>query len=126
MSLITPDMSAVKEDVEPGEYHVRVTKSELGEWIGKDGKPNTKYIKWELETMNEAEAKNNGRRIWHVTPYTGGGAFRLSNFFKAATGEALPKENPQFDTEMIIGRELLVACDVNAKGYVEVKAEKSI
>lgn len=125
MALIKPDLSEIKEDVAPGEYHVRVTGAELGEWAGKEGKPPTKFVKWQLETVNEAEAKNNGRRIWHATPYTGGGAFRLSNFFKAATGEALTAES-SFDTEMIMGRELMVTVDTNDKGYIEVRAEKSV
>lgn len=126
MGIITPDLSQIKEDVAPGEYHVRVVKSEDGEWAGRDGKPATKFISWTLETMNEADPKNNGRRIWHRTPYTGGGAFRLVNFVKAATGSAISSENPSFDTEEMMGRELVVVCDKNDRGYIEVVAEKQV
>lgn len=126
MSLIKPDFSEMKEDVSPGTYQVRVVDHEMGSWAGKDGKPDTQYIKWTLETVGEADPKNNGRRIWHSTPYTGGGAFRLANFFKACTGEELNKENPEFDTDMLMSRELMVTVDKNPKGYIEVKSEAPV
>ena len=125
MSLITPDVSAIKEDVSPGEYQVRVVDSALGEWEGKEGKPPTKWVKWVLETVNEEDDKNNGRRIWHTTPYTGGGAFRMKNFYKAAVGEDMPVEGG-FDTEMLMSKELMVVTHTNAKGYIEVKSESAI
>lgn len=125
MGLITPDLSEIQEDITPGEYRVRVVASELGEWEGRDGKPNTKYVNWTLETTGEEKPANNGRKIWHRTPINGKGAFRLTNFYKAATGETLTA-GQGFDTEMLIGRELSVVVDKNDKGYTEIKAEKAL
>jgi len=118
--IVTPDLSEVQESVEAGQYHVRVTDSETGEWNTTKG--TTKYIKWTLETMNEATPGNNGRKIWYSTPITGKGAFIIAKLYSAATGEFLTKDNAGFDTEQIIGKELNVVVDINDKGYVEVKS----
>lgn len=129
--LITPDFSEVKDSVEAGIYHVRIVGSEVGQWDGKNGKPNTTFINWTLETFNEAEEKNNGRRIWHKTPINGGGAFRLQEFYKAAMHTECPKEG--FDRETLLGKELEVTVvdGVNRQtgqptGYTEVKTCKAL
>jgi hypothetical protein len=122
--LITPDFSQVQDAVEPGVYSVRIVDSKLDKWQGKDGKPDTRLIVWTLETFNEASDKNNGRKIFHRTPIEGGGAFRLQDFFKAATGEAC---SGSFDRTMLHGREIevTVAQQKNSE-YTEVKAVRRI
>lgn len=122
-----PDFSEVQENVTAGNYTVRITGAQLGEWNTANGR--TQYINWELQTFGEAESKNNGRRIFHKTPIAGKGAFRLQQFYKAATKEDLRGE---FDTEQLLGKELGVTVvdgtdkEGNPTGYTEVKAVKPI
>jgi len=100
-------------------------------WEGKNGKPPTTYINWVLETFNETDSKNNGRKIWHKTPVNGGGAFRLQEFHKAALGTPCPESG--FDVESFYGRELEVTLvdgldrvTKQPTGYTEVKAVKAL
>lgn len=127
--LITPDFSEVKDNVAPGIYKCRIMNAKLDQWEGKEGKPPTKYLNWELETFAEEDEKNNGRKIFHKTPLNGGGAFRLRDFYKAVMGEDLAGE---FDAEMLYSRECEVTI-VDGKnkageltGYTEVKTVKPV
>lgn len=120
MALVQPDFSSVREDVGTGTYSVRITGAEMDKWAGKDGKPDTQFIKWEMETFNESEPKNNGRKIWERTPISGGGAFKLKNLYKAAIGEELGSDG--FDTDMLLGKELQVTVGEGRNGYMEVKS----
>lgn len=125
--LVVPDFSEVKDAVEPGIYKTRIVDSKVGKWEGKEGKKDTYYVNWTLETFGEAEEKNNGRKIFHRTPINGLGAFRLQEFYKAAmNGEACPKEG--FDRTMLHSREVevTVAPQKDQPQYTEVKAVKSI
>lgn len=125
MSLITPDFSEVKDNVGPGTYTTRVTGHKMGEWEGRNGNPSTKYVNWELETFNEEESKNNGRKIFYKTPINGKGAFKLQQFYKAAMKQDL---SGGFDPEMLYSKELkVVVIDQVSKdgaltGYTDVKA----
>ena len=112
--LIKPDLSEVKEDVGPGSYTAVVKGAEVKEW------PNGgQYVNWTLETVNESETKNNGRRIFIKTATGGKGVFMLQRFYKAATGEALPTTG--FDTDMLLGRK--IAVDLHERnGYIEPKS----
>ena len=127
--LITPDFSGVQDTVAAGTYKARIVDAKVDEWLGKNGKPNTTYINWSMETFDEADTKNNGRRIFHKTPTTGGGAFRLQQFYTAAMKQQL-KGN--FDTEMLLGKELLVTVvdgtdkEGNQTGYTDIKAVKAL
>lgn len=123
--LLQPDFSQIREDVGPGTYKVRITGAEVDKWAGKDGKPDTQFVKWEMETFGEAETKNNGRKIWDRTPITGGGAFKLQNLYKAAIGEQL---SGQFDTDMLLGKELEVVVVQSARNpeYTEIKSYGSL
>jgi hypothetical protein len=120
MALIQPDFSEVAEAVTPGTYRVTVKKGEVKEW------PNGgQYINWELETCGEAEAKNNGRRIFHKTATSGKGAFMLQQLVRAATGKVI---TGAFDTEEVVGKQIAVTIvdGVNRQtgeptGYTEVK-----
>lgn len=93
--LVSPDLSQVKDEVSPGRYQGIIKNAQPGEW-----QSGTKYVNWEIETVGEADPKNNGRRIFLKTPVSGGGAFRLQQLYKAATGKALAGE---FDTNQLMG-----------------------
>lgn len=130
--LVMPDFSDVKDRVEPGTYKVRIVDSSVGKWEAKEeGKKDTYYINWTLETFQEAEEKNNGRKIFHKTPINGGGAFRLQDLYLAAMGEKCPTEKG-FDRVMLHGRELeVIVVDGKDKqgqptGYTEVKTVKAL
>lgn len=120
-TLIAPDFSQTQDKVEPGIYKVRIIDAKLDKWTGKDGKPDTQYINWRMETFGEAEDKNNGRSIFHRTPTEGKGAFRLQDFYRAATGEALVGN---FDYTMLYGREVEITIGQQKEKpeYTEVKA----
>ena len=124
MSLVTPSFTDVKDELSAGIYHARVTKVEVGEW-----KTGTKYLATTLETMNEDDAKNNGRRTLYRVPIEGKGAFLLQKFYRALTGEAL---TGGFDTEQLLGKEVIITLadgkdkEGNPTGYTEVAAVKSV
>ena len=131
MSLIKPDFSDVKDNVGPGTYKVRVTDAKVDKWETKNGP--IQYINWTMETFDETDPKNNGRKVWHKTPIQGGGAFRLQEFFKACMGEEISKDSPDFDTEMLFGKtcQIIVVDGVNRQtgaptGYTEVKTVSPI
>lgn len=119
MSLVTPDFSEVAEEIAPGTYRGQIRKIEEGQW-----QSGTKHLKVEIETVGESDPKNNGRRVFDRLPISGGGAFRLQKFYKAATGEAL--KGP-FNTEQLLGRQVVMTIidgtDKEGKktGYIEVK-----
>ena len=123
--LVKPDLSEVKDTVTPGVYKARIRKGEV-----KEFQSGQQYVNWELETYGETDPKNNGRRIFHKTPISGGGAFRLQEMFQAATGQALTGE---FDTEALAGKnvQLEVVDGVNRTtgeptGYAEVKKVRRV
>lgn len=125
--LITPDFSEVKDRVEPGEYCVRIADSAVGKWDGKEGKKDTYWVNWTLETFNETETKNNGRKTFHRTPINGPGAFKLKEFYKAAmNGEECPVGGAGFDRSMLHTKELriVVAQQKDNPQYTEVISVK--
>ena len=123
--LVKPNFDEVQDTVTPGQYTCIVKKGEVKEW------PNGgQYINWELETVGEADAKNNGRRIFHKTALSGKGAFMLQQFYVAAVGQPL---TGQFDTEQLAGKKVAIelADGVNRQtgeptGYVEVKKVRRV
>lgn len=122
---VKPDFSQVQDTVGEGIYKVRITDSKVDQWAGKDGKPNTTFIAWTMETFDEAEEKNNGRKIFHRTPIEGPGAFRLQDFYRAAMGEPC---SGGFDRTMLHGRELEVTYGPQKSNpqYNEVKAVRPL
>lgn len=124
-TLVVPDFSNVQDRVGEGIYKARIIDSKVDTWQGKDGKPNTTYIGWTLETFAESEDKNNGRRIFHNTPIEGAGAFRLQDFYRAAMGEDC---SGSFDRTMLHGREveLTIGPQKNKPEYTEVKSVRPI
>jgi hypothetical protein len=117
--LFTPDFSEAAEDLAPGTYQVRITNCEE-----KTSQAGNTYLKWTLDTINEQDPKNNGRKLWHNTMLSGKGVIMLKRFWDAATDGA--DMGTQFDSEQLLGKELSVTIDKNEKGYAEVKAVKSI
>ena len=123
MSLVTPDFSEIQEEVVAGTYKGIIKKGEVKEW------PNGgQYVNWMIETFGEAEAKNNGRTIWHKTSTSGKGAFMLQKFYKAATGQAL---TGKFDTEQLIGKQIEVTLADGVRngqptGFTEVKNVRAV
>lgn len=123
--LVTPDFSGVQDRVGEGIYKTRVVGSKVDKWSGKEGKPDTTFINWTLETFGEVEDKNNGRKIFHRTPLEGGGAFRLQDFYRAAMGEDC---NGAFDPTVLHGRELevTVGTQKDKPEYTEVKSVRRL
>lgn len=119
--LVTPDFSEVAEAVTAGTYKTIIKKGEVKEW------PNGgAYVNWELETVGEANPKNNGRRIFHKTSIQGKGAFMLQQFYQAAAGQPL---TGKFDTEQLVGKTVEVELVDGVRngeptGYTEVKKVK--
>lgn len=121
MALVKPDFSEVAEEVGPGTYRGVIKSAEMGKWE----KSGTEYVNWTIETVGSQDPKNNGRKIFHKTPVSGKGAFRLQDFYKAAMGQSLTAAG--FDTQMLLGRqiELTLVEGVNRAtgektGYIEV------
>jgi hypothetical protein len=122
MALITPDFSEVTESqpIQPGTYPARIIADEVGN--SKAGNP---MVKWTLSLFGDPAWNN--RQIFHRTPTTGKGAFRLQEIYKAAMNEPLAK-GMNFDTAQLIGREVTVTLqqgtdqDGNPSKYPEVKA----
>lgn len=119
MPLYTPDFSETAEDITPGEYQVRITGV-----TEKTSQAGNTYLKWTLDTINEQDPKNNGRKMWHNTMLSGKGVIMLKRFWDAATGGA--DMGDQFDSEQLLGKELSVTINLNDRGYTEVKAVKAI
>jgi hypothetical protein len=121
MSLVVPDFSEVAEAITPGTYKCIVKKGDVKEW------PNGgAYVNWELETVGEADPKNNGRRIFHKTSLSGKGAFMVQQIYQAAVGQAL---TGKFDTEQLVGKTVVVDLIDGVRngeptGYTEVKRVK--
>lgn len=123
--LITPSFDQVADRVGPGVYKTRIMDAKSDKWEGKDGKPDTRYVNWRMETFDESETKNNGRSIWHRTPIEGQGAFRLQEFYRAATGEDC---TGAFDPTSLYGREIEVTVVQQQKNpqYTEIKSVRSL
>lgn len=123
--LVTPNFDQVQDRVGEGIYKARITDSKVDTWQGKEGKPNTTFIAWTLETFAEVEDKNNGRKIFHRTPIEGPGAFRLQDFYRAAMREDCAGA---FDRTMLYGREVevTIAPQKDKPEYTEVKSVRPI
>ena len=125
--LLSPDFSEIKDEVSPGTYKCMIRSGTVKEWP-RGGM----YVNWEMETYGESDSKNNGRRLFHKTPLSGGGAFKLQQFYKAATGQALDPSKPQFDTEQLNGAKveitLVDGTDKEGKltGYTDVKSVRPV
>lgn len=101
MALLPMDFSGEIKPLTPGTYAARIMQAENR--IGKSGKP---FVNWTLETYGSPEV--NGKRVYHMTPTTGGWVTKLADLHKAATGEAIDKAAGQYDPEMLVGKEITV------------------
>lgn len=117
------DLSEVVDGIVPGEYHVNVTDAQ--QKVSKSGNP---YIRWQLSVFNCTEAKYNGQCVWHSTPTTGKGAFRLVQLYKAAMGQKLDSAQRSLDPQQILGKQLTVVVvqstdqEGNPSDFTEVKS----
>jgi hypothetical protein len=123
-TLVTPDFNDVQDDLLEGEYNFRIVEGVIGEWNNERGK--TQYINWTLETIDEEDAKNNGRKMWDRTPISGKGAFRFKNFFKAATGNSYDPAQGGFDLTELYGHEIGAVLLKNDQGYMNIKSYKPV
>lgn len=118
-NLVTPDFTDTQDTLGEGQYQFRIIDSEVGTWAGKEGKPDTQFIKWTLETFGEDDPKNNGRRFWDRTAVTGRGAFTFKNLYKAAVGHDF--EGGDFDPSDIHGNEVGAVIAKDKNDYMNVK-----
>lgn len=125
MPLIIPDFSEIAEEIGPGTYKVIIKKGDLKEWPSGGA-----YVNWEMETVGEAEPKNNGRRLFYKTSTSGKAAFQLQKLYKAAVGQAL---TGAFDTEQLCGKQVVVEVvdGVNRQtgektGYTDIKSVRPV
>lgn len=115
--------SEVVDGIPEGTYNVNVVDAEH-----KTSKAGNPYLRWQFTVFGNAETKYNGQAIWHSTPTTGKGAFRLLQLFKAATGERLDKTATKIDPQAILGKQLTITVvnshdqDGNPNGFTEVKS----
>ena len=123
--LVEPNFDEVSSPVVAGDYAVAISSAEAGEY-----QSGLKYINWTLETVNSADPKDNGRKIFYKTPITGKAAFLLQNLYVAAVGEV---PSGAFNTEQLISRQIHVTlvdgmnrATGEPTGYTEVKAVRKI
>jgi len=118
MPLITPDLSEVdSNEIAPGTYAARIKDGTL-----KTSQAGKEYIEWTLELFGNPTVNN--RLVWHRTPFTGKGAFRFQQMYKAAIGQDMDG-NQAVDTDSMIGKEITVGLvnspDQNGRLRTEVK-----
>lgn len=120
------DQSEVVDGIPEGDYNVNVVDAEQ-----KTSKAGNPYLRWQFTVFNHAETKYNGQAIWHSTPTTGKGAFRLLQLYKAAVGSKLDKNATKLDPQQILGKQLSITVvnshdqDGNPNGFTEVKGVRS-
>ncbi len=119
MALVPMDFSGEIKPLSPGVYNARIVAGE----VKYSKEKNTPYINWQLETFGSPEV--NGKRVFYMTPLSGGWVTKLADLHKAATGEAIDKKATSYDPEMLVGRELtatLVNREYQGKTSLDVKA----
>ncbi len=121
---IEVDLSEVVDGFPQGDYNVNVVNAEQ-----KTSKAGNSYIRWQFTVFNHPEPKYNGQAIWHNTPTSGKGAFRLVQLWKAAMGSEL--KGATLDPSAIMGKQLSATIvpshdqDGNLNGFSEVKSLKA-
>lgn len=122
MAVITPDLTeaGTRQAIAPGTYAARIKDCEV-----RTSQAGNDYLNWQLELFGKPEVNN--RIVFYRTMIKGGGAFRLAELYKAATGEQL-KAGASFDTDALVGREVTTILtegrdkDGNVSQYPEVKS----
>lgn len=119
MSLMPLNFEGEIKPLQPGTYTARIVAAE-----GKVGKTSgNPYINWQLETFGTPEV--NGKRVFHMTPTSGGYVIKLAELHKAATGEDIDKKAKQYDPEMLVGKEVTITVtnrEYEGKTSLEVKS----
>lgn len=124
---IEVDLNEVVDGLPEGDYKVNVVDAEQ-----KTSKAGNPYLRWQFAVIDHAEAKFNGQAIWHSTPTSGKGAFRLMQLYKAAVGEKLDTASRTLDPQKILGKQLAITVvnshdqDGNPNGFTEVKSVRKI
>jgi len=118
MVLITPDLSDMTKPLEAGEYKVRITGAEAGEW-----RTGTPYVNWKMEIFDHDQA--NGRMVFHKTPTAGKGIDFLARFYKAAMKQDI---GGAFDADELMSKEVKVVLQYgvdqegNTRSFPDVKS----
>jgi hypothetical protein len=103
--LITPDFTE-ETDMTPvpaGKYNARLIGVERR--VGKtSGNP---YLNWQAELIGAKDPKQNGKRVFLMTMFTGKAAGQIKELWKAATGET-PAAGQAWDPTTLYGREISV------------------
>ncbi len=121
------DQSEVVDGIPEGEYKVNVVDAEL-----KTSKAGNPYARWQFTVIDNADPRYNGQAIWHSTPTTGKGAFRLLQLYRAAVGAKLDKNSTKIDPKAILGKQLRITVvnshdqDGNLNGFSEVKTVRPV
>jgi len=119
MGLVTPDLSEVAPDLEPGDYHARFTdvKTKVG------SKSGTPFLAWTLEIQDAEIPEQNGTRVFLNTMTAGPGVAITKRVFKAAVGEDMPES---WDTDVLLGKVVRIVVTTDAEYGVQVKAVKPL
>lgn len=123
---IPVNLEDVIDGVPEGDYNVTVVDAEM-----KTSKAGNPYARWQLTVFDAPEAKFNGQAIWHSTPTTGKGAFRLIQLWRAAMGQKPDSKVTSIDPQQILGKKLSITVvnshdqDGNLSGYTEVKSVRA-
>lgn len=117
------DQSEVVDGIPEGEYIVNIVDAEM-----KTSKSGNPYLRWQFTVVNNVEARFNGQAIWHSTPTTGKGAFRLLQLYRAAQGTKLDRTATTIEPQAILGKQVKIVVvpshdqDGNPNGFTEVKS----
>lgn len=121
------NLTDIVDGLAEGDYKVNVVDCEM-----KTSKAGNPYLRWQFTAFDCPDARYNGQSVWHSTPTTGKGAFRLMQLYKAAVGTKLDNTVTSIDPQKILGKQILVtvvkSLDQNGAdtGFSEVKAVRTI
>lgn len=121
------NLSEIVDGLAEGEYKCNVVDCEM-----KTSKSGNPYLRWQLTAFDCPDTRFNNQSVWHSTPTTGKGAFRLMQLFKAATGAKLDARVTSLDPQQILGKQLWVtvvkSLDQNGgeTGFMEVKSVRAL
>lgn len=120
------DQSEIVDGVPEGTYNFNIVDAEL-----KTSKSGNPYLRWQMTVFGASDPRLNNQSIWHSTPTTGKGAFRLLQLYKAAMGTRLDKTATKVDPREIMGKQVTATVvnshdqDGNPNGFTEIKTVTS-
>lgn len=118
-TLVTPDFSEAQDPIDEGTYYAKIDKVEQ-----KTSKNGHAMLNWTLETFNEQDPKNNGRKVWHTTMLEGRGAGMLKDFLQKVSGGEY--QGGAFDPSEFVNREMQIVIAKDAEGRTNIKGIKSV